>query len=205
MIKLKNILKEAKPSMIGNMNAVGASKVLGKGGKIMGFVADTPNAIATLIQDYPNVHTIEFKMPFSFGGKTYKSIKKSDGVWKKLMDRYIDEPTKAILKKDFQLKEEKFKSPDYIITSISSTDIPEKYISKADVGLGLKMGDVLGRGWALTLQHYKLDYRNGKVALILSRNGKLAVRVKSENDPNYLDRIQKVANDYLTNFAKNIK
>ena len=71
---------------------------------VLGFVADTPNAIATLIQEYPNVEAIEFKMPFSFERKTYKKIKKGDAAWKKLMDRYIDNSTKAILKKDFQLK-----------------------------------------------------------------------------------------------------
>ena len=86
------------------MNAHGASKVLGTGGKVLGFVADTPNAIATLIQEYPNVQAIEFKMPFSFERKTYKKIKKGDAAWKKLMDRYIDNSTKVILKKDFQLK-----------------------------------------------------------------------------------------------------
>jgi len=102
MIKLKNILNELSP--VGNMNAHGASKVLGKGGKVLGFVADTPNAIATLIQEYPNVEAIEFKMPFSFERKIYKKIKKGDTAWKKLMDRYIDNSTKAILKKDFQLK-----------------------------------------------------------------------------------------------------
>ena len=102
MIKLKNILNELSP--VGNMNAHGASKVLGEGGKVLGFVADTPNAIATLIQEYPNVDAIEFKMPFSFERKTYKKIKKGDAAWKKLMDRYIDNSTKAILKKDFQLK-----------------------------------------------------------------------------------------------------
>ena len=62
MIKLKNILNELSP--VGNMNAHGASKVLGTGGKVLGFVADTPNAIATLIQEYPNVQAIEFKSPF---------------------------------------------------------------------------------------------------------------------------------------------
>ena len=36
MIKLKNILNELSP--VGNMNAHGASKVLGKGGKVLGNV-----------------------------------------------------------------------------------------------------------------------------------------------------------------------
>jgi hypothetical protein len=98
-------VNEAKPSVVGNMNAVGPSKVLGKGGKVLGFVPDTPNAIATLIQDYPNVQAIEFKSPFFFDFNSYKSIKKGDNAWKELMSRSIDKPTKAALKKDFQLKE----------------------------------------------------------------------------------------------------
>ena len=87
------------------MNASGPSKVLGKGGKVLGFVPDTPNAIATLIQDYPNVQAIEFKSPFFFDFNSYKSIKKGDKAWKELMSRSVDNPTKAALKKDFQLKE----------------------------------------------------------------------------------------------------
>ena len=40
MIKLKDLLNEAKPSVVGNVNAFGPSKVLGKGGKVLGFVPD---------------------------------------------------------------------------------------------------------------------------------------------------------------------
>jgi len=105
MIKLKNILNEAKPAVVGNVNAFGPSKVLGKGGKVLGFVPDTPNAIATLIQDYPNVQAIEFKSPFFFDFNSYKSIKKGDKAWKELMSRGVDKATKAALKKDFQLKD----------------------------------------------------------------------------------------------------
>ena len=102
---LKEELNEAKPAVVGNVNAFGPSKVLGKGGKVLGFVPDTPNAIATLIQDYPNVQAIEFKSPFFFDFNSYKSIKKGDKAWKELMSRGVDKATKAALKKDFQLKE----------------------------------------------------------------------------------------------------
>ena len=105
MIKLKDLLNEAKPAVVGNVNAFGPSKVLGKGGKVLGFVPDTPNAIATLIQDYPTVQAIEFKSPFFFDFNSYKRIKKGDKAWKELMSRGVDKPTKAALKKDFQLKE----------------------------------------------------------------------------------------------------
>jgi hypothetical protein len=107
--KLKSTIKEevneAKPAVVGNVNAFGPSKVLGKGGKVLGFVPDTPNAIATLIQDYPNVQAIEFKSPFFFDFNSYKSIKKGDKAWKELMSRGVDKATKVALKKDFQLKE----------------------------------------------------------------------------------------------------
>ncbi len=98
-------VNEAKPAVVGNVNAFGPSKVLGRGGKVLGFVPDTPNAIATVIQDYPNVQAIEFKSPFFLDFKTYKSIKKGDKAWKELMNRGVDTATKAALKKDFQLKE----------------------------------------------------------------------------------------------------
>jgi hypothetical protein len=101
--------------------------------------------------------------------------------------------------------EAKFKSPDYIITSIPASAIPQTNISKADVGLGLAMGDEFGMYSTLNNKHYKLDYHNGKVALVLSKVGKLAVRVRSEKDPKYLAKIEKFVNDYLTKFSKNIK
>jgi hypothetical protein len=102
------------------------------------------------------------------------------------------------------LNEAAFKSPDYIVTSVPASAIPETNISKADVGLGLAMGDEFGMYSTLNNKHYKLDYHNSKVALVLSKVGKLAVRVRSEKDPNYLKKIEKFANDYLAKFAKNI-
>jgi len=202
-------INEAKPAVVGNVNAFGPSKVLGKGGKVLGFVPDTPNAIATLIQDYPNVQAIEFKSPFFFDFNSYKSIKKGDKAWKELMSRSVDKPTKAALKKDFQLKESvkeaKVKTPDFIVTSIPTDAIPPTNISKADVGLGLAMFDALGRGWTLNNKDYKLDYHNGKVVLKLTSSGKTAVRVKSGHDPKYVQKIEKFANDYLSKFAKDIK
>ena len=103
------------------------------------------------------------------------------------------------------IKEAAFKSPDYIITSVPASAIPEQNISKADVMLGLKMGGELGRGVTLTNKDYKLDYENGKVSMKLTNDGKRAVRVKSEKMPNYLDKIQQFANDFLSDYAKKIK
>jgi hypothetical protein len=209
--RYKNLesVNEAKPAVVGNVNAFGPSKVLGKGGKVLGFVPDTPNAIATLIQDYPNVQAIEFKSPFFFDFNSYKSIKKGDKAWKELMSRGVDKATKAALKKDFQLKESvneaKVKTPDFIVTSIPADAIPSTNISKADVGLGLSMFDALGRGWTLNNKDYKLDYHNGKVVLKLTSSGKTAVRVKSGHDPKYVQKIEKFANDYLSKYAKEIK
>jgi hypothetical protein len=103
------------------------------------------------------------------------------------------------------VKEAAFKSPDYIVTSIPADAIPPVNISKADVGLGLSMFDVLGRGWTLNNKDYKLDYHNGKVVLKLTSSGKMAVRVKSGHDPKYVQKIEKFANDYLSKYAKDIK
>jgi hypothetical protein len=103
------------------------------------------------------------------------------------------------------LNEAAFKSPDFIVTSIPADAIPQTNISKADVGLGLSMGDEFGMYSTLNNKHYRLDYHNGKVALVLSKVGKLAVRVRSEIDPKYLAKIEKFVNDYLTKYAKTIK
>ena len=103
---------------------------------------------------------------------------------------------------------EAFKSPDYIITSVTERDIPPQAISRADVMLGLKMGGEFGMYGTLTNKHYKLDYHNSltgnKVALKLSNDGKRAIRVRSEKDPNYLSKIQKFANTFLSDYAKKI-
>jgi hypothetical protein len=103
------------------------------------------------------------------------------------------------------LNEAAVKTPDFIVTSIPADTIPPVNISKADVGLGLSMFDTLGRGWTLNNKDYKLDYHNGKVALVLTKQGKLAVRVKSGHDPKYVEKIEKFANDYLSKYAKDIK
>jgi hypothetical protein len=103
------------------------------------------------------------------------------------------------------VNEAKVKTPDFIVTSIPADAIPPVNISKADVGLGLAMFDGLGRGWTLNNKDYKLDYHNGKVALVLTKQGKLAVRVKSGHDPKYVQKIEKFANDYLSKYAKDIK
>jgi hypothetical protein len=103
------------------------------------------------------------------------------------------------------LNEAAAKTPDFIVTSIPADAIPSVNISKADVGLGLSMFDALGRGWTLNNKDYKLDYHNGKVALVLTKQGKLAVRVKSGHDPKYVQKIEKFANDYLSKYAKDIQ
>ena len=102
------------------------------------------------------------------------------------------------------IKEAAFKSTDYIITSVPASAIPEQNISKADVMLGLHMGGVLGSS-TLTVRDYSLGYSNGKVALKLTRNGIMAVRVRSEKNPDYVNQIKKVADKYLMDYAKEIK
>ena len=309
--KIQKSVNEA-PQKVGNVNAFGASKVLGKGKKVLGFVPDTPNAVATLIQDFPQAMEIEFKQGFFSDGKLLKSIKKGDKVWKELEKRFLDTATKDTMKAGFKMNENKpsvteksddvfsdyssskgktkgrsfsvdrvvkdgkysfesddndgtvrlsyngkpisygfidwstggfimihsswnnkdksfqftkdiikyfkskkittetvteakVKTPTEIVTSVPATAIPPTNIPKAEVGLGLHMGDVLGRGLALTVRDYSLNYSNGKVALKLTSNGRMAVRVKSETIPDYVDKVKKVADKYLMDYAKEIK
>ena len=93
---------------------------------------------------------------------------------------------------------------DYILTNIPSSKIPFNRMAKAEVGLGLSMGGKFGRK-SLSSSEYKLDYKNGKVAIILSRGGKRRVKYIIEDDPNYLKTIQKFANDYLNRFVNENK
>jgi len=137
--KRNESVNEAKPAVVGNVNAFGPSKVLGKGGKVLGFVPDTPNAIATLIQDYPNVQAIEFKSPFFFDFNSYKSIKKGDKAWKELMSRGVDKVTKAALKKDFQLKES-------VNEAVDIKDGKYRFYSKDGVGYLTYGGKELSSG-----------------------------------------------------------
>ena len=106
MIKLKGLLNEG-PQKVGNVNAFGASKVLGKGKKVLGFVPDTPNAVATLIQDYPQAMEIEFKQGFVYKGENHKSIKRGSGIWKELEKRFLDTATKDTMKAGFKMNENK--------------------------------------------------------------------------------------------------
>jgi hypothetical protein len=93
------------------------------------------------------------------------------------------------------------KPPNYIITSVPSTSIPMSNLPKAEVGLGLSMGGEFGR-ITLTNKDYKLEHHDGKVALKLTNSGKLSVR---RNEPKYLNKIQKFADNYLLEYAKKIK
>ena len=102
------------------------------------------------------------------------------------------------------LNEAKVKTPDYIVTSVPADAIPLGNSVKAEILLGLAMGGEFGRG-TLSNRDYKIDYHNGKVALKLTSSGKLAVRVRSEKDPKYVEKIEKFASDYLTKYAKDIK
>ena len=94
---------------------------------------------------------------------------------------------------------------NYILTSVPASEIPAQNLPKADVGLGLAMGDKFGTYKTLNVSHYKLGYEDGKVALILTKAGKLAIKVRTEKIPDYIKTIEDFANDYLINFAKKIK
>ena len=122
--KVSNESVNEAPQKVGNVNAFGASKVLGKGKKVLGFVADTPNAVATLIQDFPQAMEIEFKQGFFSDGKLLKSIKKGDKVWKELEKRYLDKQTKDAMKAGFSINEERI-----LVRKVMGDDA-EKFLKK---------------------------------------------------------------------------
>ena len=102
------------------------------------------------------------------------------------------------------LSEAKFKSPDYIISTTPASKISPVRLAHADVSVGLKMADKL-KNYTLNVRHFKLVHANGKVALKLTPEGKTAVRVRTENDPKYLELIQKTVNDVVADYANDIK
>jgi hypothetical protein len=173
------------------------------------------NAMKTTSTSVRGFHNI-VNNGYSYDGNNFlRFYKVSPDVVEKVADeiqkagvRVYSVNKSGTIKGDFSktgLNEAAFKSPDFIVTSIPADAIPPVNISKADVGLGLAMFDALGRGWTLNNKDYKLDYHNGKVALVLTKQGKLAVRVKSGHDPKYVQKIEKFANDYLSKYAKDIK
>ena len=102
------------------------------------------------------------------------------------------------------LNEVKFKSPDYIISTTPASSLPAQKLGHADVSVGLKMAEKL-KNYTLHVRHYKLVHADGKVALKLTPEGKTAVRVRTEDDPKYLQLIQKTVNDVVADYVSKIK
>jgi hypothetical protein len=102
------------------------------------------------------------------------------------------------------VNEAKFKSPDYIISTTPASKLPPTRLAHADVSLGLKMAEKL-KNYTLDVRHYNLIHANGKVALKLTPQGKTAVRVRTEDDPKYLQLIQKTVNDIVADYVSEIK
>ena len=100
--------------------------------------------------------------------------------------------------------EAKFKSPDYIISTTPASSLPAQKLSHADVMIGLKLAEKL-KNYTLNVRHYKLVHANGKVALKLTPEGKTAVRVRTEADPNYIKLIQNTINDVVADYVSKIK
>jgi hypothetical protein len=102
------------------------------------------------------------------------------------------------------VNEAKFKSPDYIISTTPASKLPPTRLAHADVSLGLKMAEKL-KNYTLDVRHYNLIHANGKVALKLTQQGKTAVRVRTEDDPKYLQLIQKTVNDVVADYVSKLK
>jgi hypothetical protein len=102
------------------------------------------------------------------------------------------------------VNEAKFKSPDYIISTTPASKLPPTRLAHADVSLGLKMAEKL-KNYTLDVRHYNLIHANGKVALKLTQQGKTAVRVRTEDDPKYLQLIQNTVNDIVADYVSKIK
>lgn len=102
------------------------------------------------------------------------------------------------------LKEAKVKAPDYIISNTPASKIEPTRIALADVSLGLKMAEEL-KNWTLQINHYSLVHHNGKVALKLTPKGKLAIKVRSEENPDYLKLLQTTINRLIKQYADKLR
>jgi hypothetical protein len=107
-------------------------------------------------------------------------------------------------KRNESVNEAKFKSPDYIISTTPASSLPQQKLGHADVSVGLKMAEKL-KNYTLDVRHYNLTHANGKVALKLTQQGKTAVRVRTEDDPKYLQLIQKTVNDVVADYVSKLK
>jgi len=107
-------------------------------------------------------------------------------------------------KRNESVNEAKFKSPDYIISTTPASSLPQQKLGHADVMIGLKLAEKL-KNYTLHVRHYKLVHADEKVALKLTPEGKTAVRVRTENDPKYLQLIQKTVNDVVADYVSKIK
>jgi hypothetical protein len=107
-------------------------------------------------------------------------------------------------KRNESVNEAKFKSPDYIISTTPASSLPQQKLGHADVSVGLKMAEKL-KNYTLDVRHYNLIHANGKVALKLTQQGKTAVRVRTEDDPKYLQLIQKTVNDVVADYVSKLK
>jgi hypothetical protein len=105
---------------------------------------------------------------------------------------------------DESVNEAKFKSPDYIISTTPASSLPAQKLGHADVMIGLKLAEKL-KNYTLHVRHYKLVHADGKVALKLTPEGKTAVRVRTEDDPKYLQLIQNTVNDVVADFVSKLK
>lgn len=185
MIKLKELLNEG-PQKVGNVNAFGASKVLGKGKKVLGFVPDTPNAVATLIQDYPQAMEIEFKQGFVYKGENHKSIKRGSGIWKELEKRFLDTATKDAMKAGFKMNEEVNELKKLPSGNFS---IKVGYPTFADYEKRAKVGDTI----------LKYDKRGGMIKNFV--NGSEL----NQNAEKYLDKVNNITNGIVYLSKKGMK
>ena len=96
--------------------------------------------------------------------------------------------------KDF----EKVKSKRIIPLGIKGTDIgltkPQE-MPKLTVAVGFAIQKELPK---FLVEYFDIDIINGEITLVLSQKGQRAIRVRSEKDPNYLDKTIEV-------FKKNLQ
>ncbi len=146
----------------------------------------------------PNIE-IELIEPTNKGWKVYQIEKGKKKI--AYFDKQDISGDRALFE---SVNEAKFKSPDYIISTTPATSLPQQKLGHADVSVGLKMAEKL-KNYTLDVRHYNLTHANGKVALKLTQQGKTAVRVRTEDDPKYLQLIQKTVNDVVADYVSKLK
>ena len=99
------------------------------------------------------------------------------------------------------------KVPKYILLNVSIEKIKQQELPRMEVIGGIKMIEYAKKYKIPPLRNddYKLKIEDGKVYMLLTKDGQMAIRVASKSINDYLEKITKVANETFKDYISNKK